>query len=718
MPKRKKLTEDEVQSLVGRLLQEARTFTEEELDGDRALLTNYYFGRPFGNEEDGRSKIVVPEVRNVVQAILPSLMRVFLGPEQVNEFKPRGPEDVEGAKQATDYINFVFMDDNPGAMLLHAAFKDSLVRRLGIMKWWWETEEREGHALLTHLTEDQLLLLQNDSHVDVEIVAGSMDPELGVPVYDVEVEYRRTGILRVTTIPPEEFLFNRSARDRDEAALVAHSRYMPVEDAIALLADVADEETVRDAASSGESGAGTNLDTESAAARRFDRGFTFPEEEVDRVLVTEAFPYLDLGDGRARLYRVWALGDAYEVLDEPQPISHRPFALFCPDPEPHTLIGLCPADYVKDIQEIKSAVMRGTLDSLNLAIHQRTEVVEGQVNLNDAMNTEMGALVRVRAPGMMREIRHSFIGPDALAVMQYLDEDKENRTGISKAAAGLDADALQSSTKAAVAATLSAAQQHIELIARLFAEGGMKQLFKGLLMTVCENQNQARIIRLRNQFVEMDPRSWDANMDVRCNLALGAGTTEEKIQALFHIKSDQDQIMQTLGPTNPLVKLSQLRNTRARMVELIGFPDAAEFYQEIDPEQEKQMEQAAAQASSQQQPDPQAAAYVQAEYAKVQQRAQQAAIEAQLKQHELTLREQEMRMKDDLERDKIAAEQTLAMHKMELEHQAKLDAAQMTADMERFRLELEAGQRSQRQYERVERDEAGNVIAHEREQEG
>ena len=678
--KSKKLTDDEINSTVGRLLQDAENFAEEQLDTDRAQLTNYYMGRPFGNEEPGRSKIVLPEVRNVVQAILPSLLRIFMGPEKVVEYKPREAEDVDGSKQATDYVNYIVMDDNDGFSILHSVFKDGLVRRLGIVKWWWEEEERSYGTTLSGLSEDQLLLLQEDN--DVEMGELEMDPNTGR--YDVEVEYVRAGIAKLAAVPPEEFLFNRNARDRDEAAIVAHKRTMPLADAIRLLDGVATPEEIEEAARV------TNEDvddSELTQARRFDEGYSHTEEGEDRVLICESYPYLDLkGDGSLMLYRVWTAGDTFQVLGKPEAVSHRPFALFAPDPEPHTLIGLCPADNVADIQEIKSAVMRRTLDSLNLAIHQRTEIVEGAVNLDDALNTEMGGLVRVRAPGMMREVRHSFIGGDALSVMQYLDEEKQNRTGISKAAAGLDADALQSSTKAAVAATLTAAQQHIELIARVFAETGLKQMFKGLLMLICENQNKERIVRLRNEFVPMDPRSWDSGMDVRVNLALGAGTTEEKVAVLNGILGKQEQVFGMLGPSNPLVKLSQYRNTLGRTVELAGFPDAAEFFQEIDPAQEKQMEEAAAQGGGEaEQPDPQAAAYVQAEQMKVQQKQEEAQINAQLKMQELELQRREMDMKDDRERDKAATDATIQLRKLELEHDAKLELARLNADAARLR---------------------------------
>ncbi|MHC4503552.1 MAG: portal protein [Planctomycetota bacterium] len=707
--KKQKPTDDEVQGIVSRLLEDATNFAKEQLDEDRSRATDYYMGRPFGNEEDGRSKIVVPEVRNVVQAMLPSLMRVFMGPEQVNEYKPRSAEDVPMAKQATDYVNYVFMDDNPGFSILHSAFKDALVRRLGIVKWWWEEESIEYAVTLTGLSEEQLQLLDADSAVELEVI--SVEAETGL--VEAKVSYIQEGRVRCASVPPEELLFNRTARNRDQAIMMAHRRYMPVSDAVAM--GLGDEDELMTVARQRSSFADESQ-FELSQVRRFDRGHSVPDDEADAsqryILVCEAYPYLDLdGHGVSQLYRVHTVGEGYEIIGEPEAVSHRPFALFCPDPEPHTLVGLSAADYVMDIQEIKTAVQRGILDSLNQSIHNRTEVVEGMVNLADALNTEMGAIVRTRAPGMLREIRHSFVGGEALAVMQYLDEDKENRTGISKAAAGLDADALQSSTKAAVAATLSAAQQKIEMVARVFAETGMKQLFQGLLMTITEHQERSRVVRLLNQYVEVDPRSWDASMDVKCNLALGAGTTEEKLSALLQILSKQEQYFQMLGPANPLVKMSQIRHTLGRMIEMIGFPDAAAFFAEIDPEQEKRMEEAAAQAGGGQEQDPQQAAYVMGEQIKAQARLQEQQMESALKERELALKREEIQLTDDRERDKAATAAAVQLQGFQMQYDAKVNEAQLKADTDRMRAQLQAGNKKGARRIAVNRDESGNIIS-------
>lgn len=124
-----------------------------------------------------------------------------------------------------------------------------------------------------------------------------------------------------------------------------------------------------------------------------------------------------------------------------------------------------------------------------------------------------------------------FVGQQAFPMLEYMDGIKEDRTGMSRASMGLNADAPQSSTKAAVSATISASQSRLELTTRILAEG-MKKLFKQILQLTVANQDKARMIRSRNKWVQVDPRMWDATMDVSINVGLGNGDTEQKMAML------------------------------------------------------------------------------------------------------------------------------------------------------------------------------------------
>jgi hypothetical protein len=685
MADKKRLSKRDIELRVGQMIDDSQSFIQEDLARKRTLATEYYHAKPYGNEEDGRSKVVTTEVRDAVQAAMPSLMRVFVGPERVVEFRPRGGEDEPQARQQTDYVNYVFLEDNPGFLILHDAFKDGLVRKTGFVKWGWDESESVVTEEYTGLNDQQLLVLVSDDSVELEITA--VDDGDEEPVYSATVRRTNQGRVTVEAVPPEEILWNRNARSLEDARIVVHSRELMLSDLVAMGYDIDDVEPLAGASQYPRG-------SEEEEARRFDDGAStdFEETQFDAtrpVRYDEAYVWLDReGDGIVSLYRVCMAGDAHEMLDI-VPVSHIPLADFCPDPEPHTMVGLSWADYTMDLQKINSAVLRGTLDSLSLSIHQRTEAVEGQVNMKDLLNTEVGGVIRVRAPGMIREIKHSFVGGDTLPFMQYIGEIKENRLGISKASAGLDADALQSSTKAAVAATMSGAQQHLEMLARVFAETGMKKLFKGLLRTVVEHQDFKRTVRLRNEYVSVDPRAWDANMDVIVNVALGNGLPEDRLQYLLLISQKQETILQQLGLMNPLVTLTQYRNTLARMVELVGFKNADEFYQPITPEIEQQFQQQMAQAQEGQ-TDPQAEALVKIEEMKAQVAMKKAESDAMIAMQRLQLDREKMMLEDDRKRDQTAADIAVRISDIQARTGVQITQAEINAMIAQSRAMIDA----------------------------
>jgi hypothetical protein len=248
-----------------------------------------------------------------------------------------------------------------------------------------------------------------------------------------------------------------------------------------------------------------------------------------------------------------------------------------------------------DIQRIKSRIMRDMLDSLAQSVKPQMGVVEGQVNLDDVLNPDTSNVVRQRAPGMIQPITIPFVGKDAQPVLAYLTQVRENRTGMSDASQGLNAKDLQSADAEAVANTLSKGAARIELIARIFCETGMKRLFRGVLRLLKKHQTQPRIIELNGQPVSIDPRHWDAGMHVEVTLPLGRGTATSQVQFLSAVLGKQEQVLQMLGPKNPLVTLEQYRYTWSQILALSGYSNADSFITDpakLPPDQRQQLEQA------------------------------------------------------------------------------------------------------------------------------
>jgi len=447
---------------------------------------------------------------------------------------------------------------------------------------------------------------------------------------------------RVRALPPECFICDRRARDTDKFFdLVGYRDLVTVSELIEMGYN---EEDILEHGSPGED----NLWIAQMEDFERNRGTYFPTDNDDptlrRVKFMKIYMRIDKdGDGIAELRCIHAIGrDCFVLKDEI--VDHAPFAIFCPDPEPHALFGHSVADVTMDLQRIKSHVLRATLDSLAQSIFPRTAVVEGQANIDDVLNKEVGAIIRMRQMGAVQDLSTPFVGQSAMPILGYLDEIKAQRTGVTPASQGLDAELLQSTTRAAVTAQISAAQERTELIARTFAENGMRQLFTGLLKLITQHQDKPLLIRLRGEWVPVDPTTWDADMDCTVSVALGRGDDAQQMAFLTTVAQKQEQIIQLMGMDNPLVKLSQYQNTLSQIVRHAGYKNPDSFFSPISPEQEQQLAQAQAAAAAQKKDPNQLLAEVemakaQAEtYAKLQSLAidrAQLQIDADLKRDEL-----------------------------------------------------------------------------------
>lgn len=675
------MDDTELQGIVAGELEDAVSYIDADVSPIRAKGTEYYRGDPFGNEEDGRSQVVAMEVRDTVSAMLPSLMRVFFSSENVVEYVPRGPEDVASTQQATDYANYIFTNDNNGFMTTYALFKDSLVRKCGIAKYWWDEvedvqiqeysglDDQTVQVLMQEGAEVKIVVSYPDPSMPMDMMQPQIDPATGQPMpmaqpmlHDVQIKRTtKDGRIRIMAVPPEELVLDRRARSFEDASIIAHRQMATVEELLKMgyeMDEIEENISSTDLDSNDEYLARQPLSTTMGAADSLN-----PTQR--RVLYVEAYIRVDYdGDGIAELRKICCMGSGYTVVRN-LPASYIPFVDFPCDPEPHTspLESMSVFDLTHDIQEIKSEVLRNTLDSLAQSIHPRTAVVEGQVNIDDVLNNETGAIIRMRAPGMVQPFSSPFVGQPAFAMMDYMDQMREDRTGMSKAAMGLDADALQSSTKAAVAATIGASQGRLELQARILAEG-MKKLFKGILYLMTTHQDKPRMVRLRNEWVQIDPRVWNANMDVTVNIGLGNGDANERIQALTMIAGKQEQIMQQFGLDNPVVTPAMYIKTIQKIVELSGVKDASSYFQSLPADFQLPQEEAP-------KPTP--------EEVLAQVQAQSIQADIQKKAAELELKREQMIRDDDYRRDQLAQDLMLKKYELELKYSTQISTAEIDA---------------------------------------
>jgi hypothetical protein len=661
-------------------------FIETETTDERRKALQYYNREPYGNEVEGRSSIVTGEVAEVVDGALPQLLRVFTSSDEMVRFEPKGAGDEEKAKQATEYVNWVLNHDNSGVILFHNWFKDALLQKNGIVKVYWDEQTDVTKEKYQNLNEEELTMLLADPEVEVvdqemeEVAPAGQDPMTGMPVppvFSYNVKLKRTkknGKVIVENVPPEEFLISKKARTIGDAPFVAHRKLTTRSELVAMGFD---KEKVANLPSY------SDLTYSEERVARFDRG-EMPDEQasldhsMQDVEVMECYLKVDMDeDGIAELRKIVYAGQ--EILDNEE-VDFVPFASICPIPMPHKFFGHSLADRATDLQLIKSTVTRQILDNLYLTNNARMGVVEGQVNLDDMLTVTAGGVVRIKNPNAIVPLTVPPTASQSFPMLQYLDQVQSKRTGVNDAQQGLDPNILQNTTATAVAAMQSAAAGKVEMIARIFAETGVKDLFEKILHLLCKYQDKARVIRLRGKYVSIDPREWVNGFDISINVGLGTGNKQEQMAMVAMVLQKQEQILGTQGFNNPLVTLTQYRETLGRFIEAAGYKDSSEFFKEIPPE----LEQAIANPQPQQAPvDPavqaymaQAQAQMQIDQAKAQ---QEMALAQQKAESDLMLQQQKAQAEIQLKREKAMAD--LELKTAEFQAEAQLKALQVGAQL-------------------------------------
>ena len=657
--KLKSIIESEIDDSIG--------YVETDTVAERQEALEYYLREPYGNEVEGKSQIVTGEVAEVVDGALPQLIRVFTSTDGVVEFQPVNDGDEPFAQQATEYCNWVFYRDNDGFLILHNWFKDALLQKTGIVKAYWDEKIDVTKESYEDLTDDQLIMLMQDEDLEVveqkteEEIDEITDPMTGQVFQNIKREHyvkvkrtKKDGRVVVENVPPEEFLISKRARTIQDSPFVAHRRMMTRSELIAMGFKKDIVETLQ---------SGDTLEFSPDRIARYSRGeqpnsMGSQDESMEVVEVYECYIKVDYNnDGIAELRRVVYASN--EVLEDME-CDYIPFHSLCPIPIPHKFYGQSLADRALDLQLIKSTVLRQMLDNLYLTNNYRVGAVEGQVNLDDLLTSTAGGVVRMKNPNAIVPLTVQPTTSGSFPMLEYLDGVQARRTGVSDSQNGIDPNILQNVTAAAVSAMSQSSAGKLELIARIFAETGVKSLFKGILHLLCKYQDKERLVRINGKFVPFNPREWNDQYNVSINVGLGTGTRQEQLTTMQMILQKQEQIIQQYGLSNPLVNLMQYRNTLAKFINMAGFKDAAQFMNEITPEQNE--------ALSQPQPE------------KLDPNTEAAKVLAEVEREKAVIRAQTEAAKLELEREQMQldnARKALELQQQELKQNTELALKQL-----------------------------------------
>lgn len=712
-----RLDEDRLRAIVASQIRGALGYDSDQLSGMRADNIARYEGEPYGNEVEGQSQVMSRDVMETVEAVMPSLVRTFLQSDQVFTFEPEGPEDDEYADQATDYVNFCLMRDNDGFRIGQDWMKSALITNTSVVKVWWDEADHVKEENYSGLGEEEFIALVEDDDVEVlehsayaEAGGELAEPEdammagmMGAPVRAVhDVKIRRKTVkkrLRWEAVPPEEFLVNRRARslslDDSTFYFCCHRQARSVEE---LIADGFDEEKVRRASEHDdwylEEAEERNDDLEYT-----DESYSETDESQRRIWVYECYLKVDWdGDGVSELRRVTVLGGGTntEILEN-ESTEELPFADLCAVRLPYRFYGYALADLVKDIQELKTALWRVMMNGLYVSLYPQRAVNQGSVELDDLLSLEPGGMIRTDGPPAQHimELTTSWNGAQAFPMMQYIDQILASRSGVNDLAGGLDGSVLQGETARAVDEAANSARARVELMVRNMAEGWRK-LAKLALITLNRHQDRERVIRLRNEWVPVDPRSWNVDMDVRVSIGLGLATKSEQAQRYGFIAQKQEQIMAQMGPTNPLAPLDRYYETLKKLAEAADlnaedhFTDPTEWVEQQrqqppQPNPEAMKAQAELQMKQQE-----SQAKLQQAQAEAQMRAQtdqrKAELDAEIARFKAEMDAQQQRENAELRAavDREIASNKLALERdrMNLEHQYRMQELAAEAELE------------------------------------
>ena len=559
----------------------------------REEAMRYYYAEKFGNEVEGRSQYVDSSVMDTIEWIKPSLMRVFASGDEMVSFSPVGPEDVEAAKQATDYVNYIFTKDNPGWEILYTWFTDALLQKNGIVKCWWDEYEDHNREEYNNLDEQEFNTLLMSPGVEIL----EHTPEEGY--HDVVITRKAyVGRVKIENVVPDEFLISRESKTIEDARFVCHR----IKKTLSELREMyPDEDFDPMELSGGQYDFDTAMWGETRARYSFDNSATDGfggdinlgnEEALKEYWLHESYLRTDWdGDGIAELRKVCSVGS---YIIENEHIDRIPFVSITPVKIPHKFFGLSIADLIMDIQLIKSTLMRNLMDNMYNQNFGRYAVLEGQANLDDLLTQRPGGVVRVKSPNAVTPLATPQLEQSSFAMLEYLDKLRESRSGVNKYSQGLNENALTSHTTAtAVAATMTAAQSRVELIARCFAETGVKELMRNIYELVLKNQDHQRVIMLRNEWVPVRPDMWKDKYDCTVSVGIGSGN---KDQQLMHLTTMLGFAGDAMRGGLKIVSEKNMYNMGAALIKNMGFQNVDDFLTDPDsvppePDMSQQLEQ-------------------------------------------------------------------------------------------------------------------------------
>lgn len=739
---KKKLTEQELAVLIDQEMRQSFGYGDGKLEQLRRRAMYFFMAEPKEElappEIEGRSKVVDTTVRNVVLGMEGPLLKTFYGSDNVFEFEATKPQNEPQAKLISAYVNHIFRKQNSGYEITSTWIREALTIKKGIIKVWWDDADVETREDFTGQTDVQLAILLDDPEVEIIDQKAYEDEDAAkerasmleqaqsqldqiyqqaeasgdasayvqaaqqfaqmqaqpVPMlYDVSIKrVKKGGKVCIENVPPEEFLISKKAKSIKDTPFVGHRFKNTVSELRGK------GYTLPDPLPSDDSGAEHSEERtqrlewfENDSTGDLDQAHIDPEQR--EVWCIEAYVRVDFdSDGITEWRKVVKCGTA--ILDNVM-VDEPPFVALGSIPMPHQFYGICPADLALETQKIKTSLKRANLDDMYLRVNGRNYAVEGQVNLDDLLNSRPGGVVRVKNPqavGPLMQGTGDMAG--AMALLEYVESEGEESTGWTRNTQGGNGLQLQQTATQANIIT-NRADIRIESISRYMAETGFAELGLMILRLVTRYQRKAEMVEIGGEWVNIDPREWTDQYSLEVNVGIGTGNKDQLVQHLMMLRAAVIE-----GIAAGIASPAELYHVNRRLANALGFKNSDEFFK--DPKN-----------SPPQQP-PQDPAVVKAQ------------LDDKRHEREMEFKRAEAVMLADLERENIAAraqaQKEVDLHRQQVEAQQaelrmQLEAAQAERDAQRrhdevlLKIALEEKKLDMKKYEIDARADAQIVTA-------
>ncbi len=650
---------------------DATSYHNSELAKSQEEAIKRYYGDAYGDEAEGRSKVVMKDLQTTIQWIMPDLMRTFRASGELITVASESPEDdapIMASKSKVDiqaaYLEHVMFKDNKGAIVIHDMAFDGLLNRVGVARVAWKDPEAKPPRIIEGVLPEQLQKYTTDPQYKI------LEAEEGEGgAFNIKVQHTpRMGKALIEGVPSEEFAIKRTSKSIDESDYHRRKRKVFVADLIRQFPDAAARlrERKKIAGEDDDIGSDGRFQARHDGEEEADAG----DEGRERCTLIEEFIRIDMdGDDVVELRHIKRVGS---IILENEAVESSEYVSWTPSRISHKWAGLSLHDVLADLQKIRTVVMRRYLDGLGQTLTPQKYVNVNKISqehgtIEALQANEIGGVIFTEDDpnAVVKEVVTPDISGPALSAMEFADRLIQETSGVTKHAQGMDPEAMNK-TATGIDLLQAAAKTRIEMVATWLGMAVEEMLSKVNRLLVYHQDGQ-RQVKLFGQFIPVDPRTWSDEAAISVHVGSAGVSRQQRLANLAMISQKQEQIL-LQAPNNPIVSLQHYRTTLAEMVSTMGFKDTSAFFGEVPQDYQPP-----------QQEDPKAA--------EAKAKLEVSVAESQAK---MQLSAQEGAQKLQFEREKAAAEMQLAREKAAAEMQLARDKMAMEFDLRREEIQVSA----------------------------